>query len=573
MADINRTGRFALMRQLAKDGLTEIFGNPGTSEQNLIDLFRMPEFSQFKYYLGLNEGSVVGMADAFARYRQKPVVVQLHSYAGLANGLGMMYYAKRGYTPMVVLVGESGLRYEAMDAQMAADLVTIAKPFVKNDHNGACAWRVVDGGSTLRLLRRAIKCAYTPPWGPTLLVLPMDVLEQENNEDIVATRLIDARVTPSTEALVEAAKLLSAARNPTILMGDGVAASGATAELTALAECLGATVYGANDSEVNMPASHPLYGGSTGHMFGEHSQTRLAQADAVLIAGTTVLPEVFPLLDGVFAKNAKIVQFDMNTAEIAKNFAVDVAAVGDLKLTFVSLVKHVGERLDPDRRKLAADRLEARRAEKAKLRAEAIERDAQYTGRVPLHACVFMKALAERISKDGKETLIFDEALTHSEELTRYLPPEELGSFFQTRVGMLGTGLPGTVGLKAAAPEKRVLGFAGDGGSISTIQALNTAARHKLGAKFVICNNRSYRILKYNLQNYWEKWLGQSANQPFPKEFDLEDSRLRFDLLANGHGVQSVRVETPDDIEPAIDAMLADDNEPYLIDLILSKEL
>ena len=71
------------------------------------------------------------MADAYARCRQKPVVVQLHSYAGLANGLGMMYYAKRGYTPMVVVVGESGLRYEAMDAQMAADLVTMAKPFVK----------------------------------------------------------------------------------------------------------------------------------------------------------------------------------------------------------------------------------------------------------------------------------------------------------------------------------------------------------------------------------------------------------------------------------------------------------
>ncbi len=573
MADINRTGRFALLRQLAKDGLTEIFGNPGTSEQNLIDLFRMPEFAQFKYYLGLNEGSVVGMADAYARCRQKPVVVQLHSYAGLANGLGMMYYAKRGYTPMVVVVGESGLRYEAMDAQMAADLVTMAKPFVKNDHNGACAWRVVDGRSTLRLLRRAIKCAFTPPWGPTLLVLPMDVLEQENNEEVVPTPLIDVRVTPSPAALAEAAQLLSAARNPIILMGDGVAASGATAELIALAECLGATVYGANDSEVNMPASHPLYGGSTGHMFGQSSQRLLAQADAVLIAGTTVLPEVFPVLDGVFAKNAKIAQFDLNTAEIAKNFPVDVAAVGDLKLTFASLIKHISERPDPARKQRAADRLEALRAAKEKSRAEEIERDAQYAGRVPLHACVFMKALAERILKDGKETLIFDEALTHSPDLTRYLPPEQLGSFFQTRVGMLGTGLPGTVGLKAAAPEKRVLGFAGDGGGISTIQALNTAARHKLGAKFIICNNRSYRILKYNLQDYWVNWLGQSADQSFPKEFDLEDSGLRFDLLAKGHGVQSVRVETPDDINPAIDAMLADDSEPYLIELVLSKEL
>jgi len=561
MADINRSGRVALMRQLAKDNLTEIFGNPGTSEQNLIDLLRMPKFAQFKYYLGLNEGSVVGMADAFARYRQKPVVVQLHSYAGLANGLGMMYYAKRGYTPMVVVVGESGLRYEAVDAQMAADLVTIAKPFVKNDHNGPCAWRVVDAGSVLRLLRRAIKCAYTPPRGPTLLALPMDVLEKENNEEIVKTSLIDARVTPNPETLFKAAELLAAAQNPIILMGDGVAASGAISDLIALAECLGATVYGANDSEVNMPTSHPMYGGGTGHMFGEDSQKLLSQADAVLIAGTTVLPEVFPLLNGVFAKNAKIVQFDLNTAD------------GDLKLTFASLVKHINERLDDDRRRRAAERLQARRAKKEKSRADEIESDAQYAGRVPLHASVFMKALAERILKDGKETLIFDEALTHSPELVRYLPPEKPGSFFQTRVGMLGTGLPGTVGLKAAAPEKRVIGFAGDGGGISTIQALNTAARHKLGAKFVICNNRSYRILKYNIQDYWENWLEQDRDQSFPKEFDLEESGLRFDLLANGHGVKSVRVETPADIKPAIDAMLANDNEPYLIDLVLSKEL
>ena len=71
-------------------------------------------------------------------------MVQLHSYAGLANGLGMMYYARRGYTPMVVFAGEAGLKYEAMDGQMAADLAAMARPFVKSDHNGPCAWRVVD---------------------------------------------------------------------------------------------------------------------------------------------------------------------------------------------------------------------------------------------------------------------------------------------------------------------------------------------------------------------------------------------------------------------------------------------
>ena len=189
-----------------------------------------------------------------------------------------------------------------------------------------------------------------------------------------------------------------------------------------------------------------------------------------------------------------------------------------------------------------------------------------------LHASQFIQPLAERIGNDGVETVIFDEALTNSPEVTRLLPPAGANSFFQTRAGMLGTGLPGTVGLKVAAPGKRVVGFVGDGGGISTIQALSTAARYKLGAKFVICNNRSYRILKYNLQAYWTDWLNQPATQPFPDPFDLEKSALRFDLLAQGLGVGATRVSNESEIKPAIDAMLAGD-EPYLVDLVLDKEL
>ena len=118
----NNTGRFALLRQLLADGITCMFGNPGTSEQNLLDALRDPEFKDFRYYLALHEGTAVAIADSYARALQRPAVVQLHSYAGLANGLGMMYYARRGYTPLVVIAGEAGLRYEALDGQMAADL-------------------------------------------------------------------------------------------------------------------------------------------------------------------------------------------------------------------------------------------------------------------------------------------------------------------------------------------------------------------------------------------------------------------------------------------------------------------
>jgi benzoylformate decarboxylase len=167
--------------------------------------------------------------------------------------------------------------------------------------------------------------------------------------------------------------------------------------------------------------------------------------------------------------------------------------------------------------------------------------------------------------------LIFDEALTNAPHLLRYLPQEEPGTWFQTRVGMLGTGLPGAVGLKIACPDRTVVGFAGDGSAISTVQALATAARYGIGAKFVVCNNRSYRILKYNLRQYWRN-RSEPQDQAQPESFDLAQPELRFDRLAQGQGVDAVRIERPEEIAPALDRALADDR-PFLIDLVLSPRL
>ena len=106
------------------------------------------------------------MADGYARATRKPTMVQLHSGVGLGNGIGMLYQAMRGHAPLVVIAGEAGVRYDAMDAQMAADLVAMAKPVTK------WATRVVDPASVLRVLRRAIKIAATPPMGPVFVCLP-----------------------------------------------------------------------------------------------------------------------------------------------------------------------------------------------------------------------------------------------------------------------------------------------------------------------------------------------------------------------------------------------------------------
>lgn len=175
----------------------------------------------------------------------------------------------------------------------------------------------------------------------------------------------------------------------------------------------------------------------------------------------------------------------------------------------------------------------------------------------------FAEVLAQKL---GSDAIIFDEALTSSPAITRYIPPREAGQYFFTRGGSLGVGFPGAIGLKLANPEKTVIGFSGDGGSMYTIQALWSAVRHKAGAKFVVCNNGSYKLLQMNIDVYWKERDMEKHDYPLP--FDLSYPATRFDLLAQAMGVKAVRVEKEEEIAPAIEQMLADD-EPFLIDLVL----
>ncbi|HLI55944.1 MAG TPA: thiamine pyrophosphate-binding protein, partial [Actinomycetota bacterium] len=402
------------MEQLVADGITHMFGNPGTVEQGFLD--SIGDYPQIEYILTLQETVAVGIADGYARATRKPTIVQLHSGVGLGNGVGMMYQAKRGHAPLVVVCGESGLAYDSMEAQMWADLVAIAEPVTK------WSTRVVDPGSLLRVLRRAMKEAATPPMGPVFVSLPMDVLDAPNEEEVVPTSFPVTRTQPAEADVHRAAHLLGSATRPMIIAGDGVAASGAQAELTALAELWGAEVWGADWSEVNMSHAHPLFCGALGHMFGDHSKAITSKADAVLICGTYVFPEVFPALSGVFGPGVPVVHVDLNAHEIAKNFPVALGLVADPKLTLAALRQALSALMGLDRLEAAAARMASIGAENAKKLADGRARDRTYHDSLPLHASLFAEELARQLPEDA---IVFDEALTTSPDLTRYLIPTE----------------------------------------------------------------------------------------------------------------------------------------------------
>jgi benzoylformate decarboxylase len=217
-----------------------------------------------------------------------------------------------------------------------------------------------------------------------------------------------------------------------------------------------------------------------------------------------------------------------------------------------------------DAQKAAAkSRLDAAAKAKTDQMAALLQADQAKREQVPLAMSRFMEELAAHLPEDA---IIFDEALTNSPPVSRYHAPKKTGEYFLTRGGSLGVGIPGAIGVQLANPGKTVIGFTGDGGSMYTIQALWTAARHNLPAKFVICNNGSYRLLQLNIDAYWTE--REYEKHDFPMSFDLSNPPIRFDEMARSMGVAAVRVEKPWEIKAAIEQALAHPG-PFLIDLVL----
>ncbi len=151
-------------------------------------------------------------------------------------------------------------------------------------------------------------------------------------------------------------------------------------------------------------------------MFGSDSRPITPSADAVLICGTTVLPEVFPSREGVFGPSARVLQFDLNTLELAKNFPVALPALANLKPALTMLAAELQKNLDSAGQEVARKRTEKLAAVRAEQQRREHQQDAEAQDRQTLHAARFFKVLASRMPKDA---VIFDEALTHSPELCR----------------------------------------------------------------------------------------------------------------------------------------------------------
>ncbi len=543
----------ALFDQLVADGVTAIFGNPGTTEQGFMDL--LSDYPSITYYLALHEGVAVGMADAYARATGRPSFVEVHIAPGLGNSMGMLYNAWAGGSPVVIYAGQSPATALFQQPYLSADMVSMARPLTK------WAAEITHAADVPQALRRAFKVAATPPQGPVFLSLPIDVLDSDADMLIEPTSYVRQGVRPPQDAIEEAAEWLTSASAPALAIGDNVAVSGGQAEVVEVAELLGMPIFNGFSNGVNAPAGHPLYQPRSIPVTSGSVRSALEPYDVLLAVGTSLFPSIFPDSMGPIPDGMRVVHVDYNAWELGKNHAGDLLIHADPRETLSALRDELLRKSNVSTRQTWAAR---RAAVEARLedRREALRREHRRKwDSVPISPPRLMAEVSEAIPKNA---VIFDETITSGSSLEMYLKPSESWRRYRTRGGAIGGGMPGTLGVQAAFPDRPVVGLVSDGASMYTITALWTAAHHRLPVTYVVCNNHSYRILKQNLIEYRQP---DDAARPFV-ELDLSGPELRFDRIAESLGVHGERIERPEEIGPALRRALASGG-PSLLDVIL----
>ena len=546
-------GRYLMIEQLLADGTKYVFGNPGTTEQGFMDALQ--DYPQLEYILSLHEGVATGIADGYARASGRPAFLQLHITPGLGNAMGMLYNSYRAGTPLVVYAGQHPHRGTSQDPILTGDIVRLAEPLTK--------WAVEasDPAELPILLRRAFKTALEPPRGPTFISVPTNVMDEEAEVQIAPANYVDTNVRPSAEAAERIARLFIDARSPTLIVGDGVSISGGQTELVQLAELTGARVHSSFAAELPFPSAHPLYQGLLNVVSPSMLKGQLADADLIVAIGTPVLTLLFPLDEPPFAEDTKVVHIDLNAREIGKNWRVDVGVMADPRLAMSDVIEAIKRLQTDDQRKTAKER-----ADKVKQAGDQMMGAIGAAAKTrwddsPMTAGRMMSELSDAMAPD---TVLFDESITAGGFLMRYLRFPDTRRHYRASGGGLGPGMPNPIGIKLARPEVPVMSVVGDGSALYTIQALWTAAHHKIPVTWVIANNRSYRILKLNMLDY----LGEGAAGREFVAMDMTEPALDFAQIAASFGVKGVRIEHPDEIGDALREAQGS-GEPRLLDIVI----
>jgi benzoylformate decarboxylase len=549
-----RRGAALLLDVLRSEGVRYVFGNPGTTELPLMDaLIEAPDIS---YIWGLQEASVVAMADGYAQAACRPGFVNLHTASGLGHGFGSLLNASVSGTPLVVTAGQQDSRHTITDPLLFGDLVGIARPAVK------WAQEVQHADQIPVLIRRAFHDCNAPPTGPVFVALPMDVMEEMTSVGIAKISTIDrTAVAGSLDRLADYLAAIPPGKLA-IVAGDEISASNAATETVRLAEAFGAPVYGSSwPLHIPFPTSHPLWAGNLPTKASEIAQV-LRAYDAVFALGGKSLITLLYTEGSAVPAGCELFHLSADARNLGRTYATKLAVVGDIKRSLAALLRLLAPRLAGRRDAYAALCENAQREQKARRARLALAADVEFDALVTTPP-VAAREMARAI---GSEIAIVDEAVATSLHLRGFLNSNSTRQYSFSRGGALGWGMPAAVGFSLGIDRAPVVSIVGDGAALYSPQALWTAAYEKLPVTFVVVNNREYNILK-NFMKAQPHYASVRANRFIA--MDLTEPAIDFLALASSMGLRGCRVDRARDIAPAIEAGISSQTA-NLVELMVS---
>lgn len=537
------TGAQALFRALEAVGVEHIFGIPGGA---ILPAYDPLLDSPIRHILTRHEQGAAHAADGYAQASGQAGVCMVTSGPGVTNLVTGLASSFMDSIPVVAITGQVPSWAIGGDAFQETDATGITVPVTK--HN----YLVLDPGDIAGVIKEAFHIATTGRPGPVLVDIPKDILQAPTvYRDPGPVKLAGYQpvTKPHLRQIKEAAKLILNSERPVIYAGGGVIKAGAGDALTRLAELTGIHVITTLMARGAIPDEHPLCLGMPG-MHGSYTAvTSMQKADLLIAIGPRFDDRVTGKLS-TFAPGAKVIHADIDPAEIGKNRHADVPIVGDAKAVLEALVKEleaeIGRKGRPDYSGWTKQLEEWRRRY-------------PYRYTQPSDGPLKPEFVIDRIGQLTEGDAIYAAGVgQHQMWASQYIRFRRPRSWINSGgLGAMGFGVPAAMGAKVARPDEEVWCIDGDGCFQMTCQELATMTVEKIPVKIAIINNAFLGMVRQ-----WQELFYGKRFSEVEFGFQIPD----YVRLAEAYGCVGLRVEHPDEVDPAIEKARGIDDRTVVID-------
>jgi len=529
MADTELTGAEIVVRCLAAEGVEHVFGYPGGAVLDIYDAIYKQD--KFKHILVRHEQAAVHAADAYSRSTGKVGVALVTSGPGATNAETGIATAYMDSIPLVVITGQVPTAAIGMDAFQEVDTVGITRPCVK--HN----FLVKDVKDLADTLKKAFYIASTGRPGPVVIDIPKDVTQHRcafHYPESIAMRSYNPTSKGHAGQIKRAAQMLLEAKRPVIYSGGGVILANAAEQLTELARQLGFPVTSTLMGLGGYPAPDPLFLGMLGMHGTIEANMAMQHCDVLLAVGARFDDRVIGNPKHFQKEARKIIHIDVDPSSISKRVKVDVPIVGDVGnvlAEFAKLTQAADHGPDPEALKAWRAQIELWRAQ------DCMKYD---------HNAAVIKPqfVIEKLYEiTGGDAFVTSDVGQHQMWAAQYYKFAKPRRWINSGgLGTMGFGLPAAMGVQMAHPGAPVACITGEGSIQMNIQELATCKQSDLPIKIVLLNNGYLGMVRQWQEFFYEERYSESYVASLPD----------FVKLAEAYGHVGMRIDKPEDVEPAL---------------------